>query len=133
MMSDFDAFPPTPQSLVIAGIALEITPIRVGEIPALLAAVRPFAHRLVDGEPDWLELLADHGEALIKAIAVASRQPQDWAAALTMDDAIRLATTLFEVNADFFVQRVVPTIQHAAARINAQMSGPLAGLTPSTV
>lgn len=132
-MSDFDAFPPTPQSLVIAGIALEITPIRVGEIPALLAAVRPFAHRLVDGEPDWLELLADHGEALIKAIAVASRQPQDWAAALTMDDAIRLATTLFEVNADFFVQRVVPTIQHAAARINAQMSGPLAGLTPSTV
>ena len=131
-MSDFDAFPPTPQSLVIAGIALEITPIRVGEIPALLAAVRPFAHRLVDGEPDWLELLADHGEALITAIAVASRQPQDWVAALAMDDAIRLATTLFEVNADFFVQRVVPTIQHAAARINAQMSGPLAGLTPST-
>ena len=132
-MSDFDAFPPAPQSLSIAGIALEITPIRVGEIPALLAAVRPFAHRLVDGEPDWLELLADHGDALIKAIAVASRQPQDWVAALTMDDAIRLATTLFEVNADFFVQRVVPTIQHAAARINAQMSGPLAGLTPSTV
>jgi hypothetical protein len=132
-MSDFDAFPPAPQSLSIAGIALEITPIRVGEIPALLAAVRPFAHRLVDGEPDWLELLADHGDALIKAIAVASRQPQDWVATLTMDDAIRLATTLFEVNADFFVQRVVPTIQHAAARINAQMSGPLAGLTPSTV
>lgn len=132
-MSDFDAFPPTPKSLEIAGVELAITPIRVGEIPALLAAVRPFAHRLVDGEPDWLELLADHGEALIKAIAVASRQPQDWVAALTMDDAIRLATTLFEVNADFFVQRVVPTIQHAAARINAQMSGPLAGLTPSTV
>lgn len=132
-MSDFDAFPPTPQSMEIAGVELAISPIRVGEIPALLAAVRPFAHRLVDGEPDWLELLADHGEALIKAIAVASRQPQDWVAALAMDDAIRLATTLFEVNADFFVQRVVPAIQHAAARINAQMSGPLAGLTPSTV
>ncbi len=132
-MSDFDAFPPTPQSMEIAGVELAITPIRVGEIPALLAAVRPFAHRLVDGEPDWLELLADHGEALITAIAVASRQPQDWVAVLEMDDAIRLATTLFEVNADFFVQRVVPTIQHAAARINAQMSGPLAGLTPSTV
>jgi len=132
-MNDFDAFPPTPLTLEIAEIALEITPIRIGEIPALLAAVRPFAHRLVDAEPDWLELLADHGDALIKAAAVASRQPRDWVAALAMDDAIRLATTLFEVNADFFVQRVVPTIQHAAARINAQMSGPLAGLTPSTV
>jgi hypothetical protein len=132
-MSDFDAFPPAPQSLAIAGIALEITPIRVGEIPALLAAVRPFAHRLVDGDPDWLALLADHGDALITAIAVASRRPQEWVSGLAMDDAIRLATALFEVNADFFVQRVVPTIQHAAARINAQMSGPLAGLTPSTV
>lgn len=132
-MNDFDAFPPTALSLEIARVALAITPIRVGEIPALLAAVRPFAHRLVDADPDWLALLADHGDALITAISVASRRPQEWVAGLAMDDAIRLAAALFEVNADFFVQRVVPTIQHAAARINAQMSGPLAGLTPSTV
>lgn len=132
-MNDFDAFPPTALSLEIAGVTLAITPIRVGEIPALLAAVRPFAHRLVDADPDWLELLADHGDALITAIVVASRRPQEWVAGLAMDDAIRLAAALFEVNADFFVQRVVPTIQHAAARINAQMSGPLAGLKPSTV
>lgn len=132
-MNDFDAFPPTALSLEIAGAELAITPIRVGEIPALLAAVRPFAHRLVDADLDWLGLLADHGDALITAIAVASRRPQEWVAGLEMDDAIRLAAALFEVNADFFVQRVVPTIQHAAARINAQMSGPLAELTPSTV
>ena len=53
-MNDFDAFPPTPLTLEIAEIVLAITPIRIGEIPALLAAVRPFAHRLVDGDPDWL-------------------------------------------------------------------------------
>jgi len=132
-MNDFDAFPPTPQPLEVAGVELPITPIRIGEVPALLAAVRPFAHQLVDGDPDWLGLLADHGDALITAIAVASRRPKEWVESLAMDDAIRLATALFEVNADFFVQRVVPTIQHAAARINAPMSGPLAGLTPSTV
>jgi len=132
-MNDFDAFPPTALSLEIAGAELAITPIRVGEIPALLAAVRPFAHRLVGADPDWLGLLVDHGDALITAIAVASHRPQEWVAGLAMDDAIRLAAALFEVNADFFVQRVVPAIQHAAARINAQMSGPLAGLTPSTV
>ncbi len=131
-MSDFDAFPPTPLSLEIAGDALAITPIRVGEIPALLAAVRPFAHRLVEAAPDWLTLLADNGDALITAISVASRRPEEWIRRLAMDDAIRLATALVEVNADFFVQRVAPAIQHAAARINARMSGPLAGLTPST-
>ncbi|HHW4679010.1 MAG TPA: hypothetical protein ACQGQH_06070 [Xylella sp.] len=76
-MNDFDVFPPTPLTLEIAEIALAITPIRIGEIPALLAAVRPFAHRLGDGDPDWLALLADHGDALITAIAVASRRPQE--------------------------------------------------------
>lgn len=131
-MSDFAAFPPTPLSLEIAGAPLAITPLRVGEIPALLAALRPFAHRWVDGDPDWLGLLANHGDALITAMAVASRRPQDWVAGLEIDDAIRLAATLFEVNGDFFVQRVVPEIQRAAARIEARTSGPTAGLTPST-
>ncbi len=131
-MNDFDAFPPSSIPLEIAGVALAITPIRVGEVPALLTAVRPFAHRLVDGDPDWLALLADHGDALIAAIAVASRRPQPWVSGLELDDAIRLAATLFEVNADFFVQRVMPAMQHAAARIHAQMNAPLAGLTPST-
>ena len=131
-MSDFDAFPPSPQPLDIARVALQVTPIRVGEIPMLLAAVRPFAHRLVGGDPDWLELLSRHGDALITALAVASRQPAEWVEALAVDDAIRLAATLFEVNADFFVQRVMPTIQHTAARLNTQLSDPLARLQLST-
>ncbi|GHU08293.1 hypothetical protein AGMMS50225_06670 [Betaproteobacteria bacterium] len=131
-MSDLDAFPPTPQALDIASVAVQITPIRVGEIPKLLAAIRPFGHRLVGGDPDWFALLAEHGDALITAVAVASRQPEEWVEELAMDDAIRLAAALFEVNADFFVQRVVPTLQHTAARINAQLGTPLAGLTPST-
>jgi len=67
----------------------------------------------------------------LAAIAIAARKPQDWVEALSLDDAITLATALFEVNADFFVQRVVPTLQQASGRINAQINDRLAGILPS--
>jgi hypothetical protein len=64
-------------------------------------------------------------EAVITATAVASRRPKEWVEGLALDEAIRLAAAVFEVNADFFVQRVVPAVQHAAARVNARLRGAL--------
>lgn len=129
-MNDFAAFPPQPQSIEIAGDTLALTPIRVGEVPALLAAIKPIAPQLMSGDPDWLALLTDHGEAILDALAVAARRPREWVEGLALDDAVQLATVLFEVNADFFVQRVVPAIQRAAARIERSVQ--VAGMTPST-
>jgi len=121
-MDDFDAFPPVPVTLDIGDDTLEITPIRVGEVPALLQAVRPFVGQL-SADPDWLMLLAEYGESLLRAIAIASRRPTEWVAALAMDDAVRLATAVFEVNADFFVQRLAPVVQQAAERVNGRLGG----------
>jgi hypothetical protein len=129
-MDDFASFPPQPQSLEIAGDTLALTPIRVGEVPALLAAIKPIAPHLVNGDPDWLALLTEHGDAILDALAIAARRPREWVEALSLDDAVQLATALFEVNVDFFVQRVVPAIQSAAARIDRNVRA--AGMTPST-
>lgn len=129
-MDDFATFPPQPQSLEIAGDTLALTPIRVGEVPALLAAIKPIAPHLVNGDPDWLALLTEHGDAILDALAIAARRPREWVEALSLDDAVQLATALFEVNVAFFVQRVVPAIQSAAARIDRNVRA--AGMTPST-
>lgn len=124
--SDLDVLVPPAQSLEIAGQPLTISPLVIGELPAMLKAVRPFAEQLT-GEPDWLVLLGEHGDALLAALAIASRQPRDRVDALALDDAILLATTVFEVNADFFVRRVAPKIGALAEVLN----GRLAGATPS--
>ncbi len=129
-MDDFASFPPQPQSLEMAGDTLSLTPIRVGEVPPLLAAIKPIAPHLVNGDPDWLALLTEHGDAILDALAIAARRPREWVEALSLDDAVQLATALFEVNVDFFVQRVVPAIQSAAARIDRNVRA--AGMTPST-
>ena len=63
--------------------------------------MQPIAASL-SASPDWLALLAEHGEAAIAAIAIATRRPVDWVAGLDLDEAVRLAEAVFGVNADFY-------------------------------
>ncbi len=127
----FAALPPVPVTLVIGGEPLELTPIRVGELPAFARAVQPVAVSL-SASPDWLALMAEHGEAVIEAVAIATRRPVDWVAGLGLDEAVRLTEAVFEVNADFFIQRVLPSLTEAATRINQTLGAGIPGATQSS-
>ena len=126
----FAALPPVPVTLVIGGEPLELTPIRVGELPAFARAVQPVAVSL-SASPDWLALMAEHGEAVIEAVAIATRRPVDWVAGLDLDEAVRLAEAVFGVNADFFIRRLLPSVTQAAARIGQTLESPTRGAMPS--
>lgn len=125
--ADFQTFPPSPRVVTVAGTAVELTPIRLGELPRILAAVRPIAADLSAG-PDWLDLLARHGDAVLDLLAITTRRERAWVDDLSLEDAVTLAAAVFELNADFFVGRVVPAIQGAAQRLAPMLS---AGTTSS--
>ena len=130
----FAALPPVPASVEIAGEHIELTPLKVGEIPAFARAVQPAVATLsasLSASPDWLALLAEHGEAVIAAIAVATRRPVEWVAGLDLDEAVRLAEAVFGVNADFFIRRLLPSVTQAAARIGQTLESPARGAMPS--
>lgn len=127
----FAALPPVPLSIEIAGERIDLTPLKVGELPAFARAVQPIAVGL-SASPDWLALLAEHGDAVIAAIAIASRRPVDWVARLDLDEAVRLADAVFGVNADFFIRRLLPSVTQAAARIGQALESPTPGATPSS-
>ena len=128
----FAALPPVPVSVEIAGERVDLTPLKVGEVPAFARAVQPIAAS-VSASPDWLALLAEHGEAVIAAIAIATRRPVDWVAGLDLDEAVRLAEAVFGVNADFFIRRLLPSVTQAAARIGLALESPRHGAMPSNV
>ena len=92
----FAALPPVPASVEIAGEHIELTPLKVGEVPAFARAVQPIAASL-SASPDWLAILAEHGDAVIAALAIATRRPVDWVAGLDLDEAVRLAEVVFGV------------------------------------
>jgi hypothetical protein len=116
------ALPPVPETVVIGGETLEISPLKVGDLPGFLRAVRPFIQHL-NGEVDWLMLFGTRGEDLVCALAIACRRPKEWVAALALDEAIRLAESVFEVNADFFIRRLAPEITRVSQRIGARIPG----------
>ena len=127
----FAALPPVPLSIEIAGERIDLTPLKVGEVPAFARAVQPIAVGL-SASPDWLALLAEHGEAVIATIAIATRRPVVWVAGLDLDEAVRLAEAVFGVNADFFIRRLLPSVTQAAVRIGQTLESPTLGATPSS-
>ena len=127
----FAALPPVPVTLVVGGERLELTPLKVGDVPVFARAVQPVAASL-SASPDWLALLAEHGEAVIDAVAIASRRPPEWVTNLALDDAVRLAEAVFEVNADFFIQRVLPSLTEAATRVSQTLGARIPGATHSS-
>ena len=122
----FAALPPVPALVEIAGEHIELTPLKVGEVPAFARAVQPIAASL-SASPDWLAILAEHGEAVIDVVAIASRRPPEWVTNLALDDAVRLAEAVFEVNADFFIQRVLPSLTEAATRVSQTLRARIPG------
>ena len=128
----FAALPPVPVSIDIAGERVDLTPLKVGEVPAFARAVQPIAASL-SAAPDWLALLAEHGEAVIAVIAIATRRPVDWVAGLDLDEAVHLAEAGCGVNADFFIRRLLPSVTQAAARIGQALDSPTRGAMPSSV
>ena len=83
--TDLEALVPQSRVLEVAGRRLAIGPLVVGELPAMMKAVRPFAEHL-NADPDWLALLCDHGDALLEALAIASRTPREWVDSLPLDE-----------------------------------------------
>ncbi len=120
----FAALPPEPLILSFGGEPLEITPLRIGELPAFARAVKPIAAHLTL-QPDWMMILGEDGETLILALALACRRPPEWLAGLSLDEAIQVAEAVFEVNADFFIQRVVPQLQRVSQRLGSLKLGPI--------
>lgn len=123
-MSDnlFAALPPVPDSVTLGGETIDITPLRVGELPSFARAVMPIADKL-STNPDWLRLLAEDGDAMILALAIACRRSPDWVSSLSLDDAILLAEAVFGANVDFFIRRVVPKITQASQTLGVRING----------
>lgn len=117
MSNDLQAFVPEVRRLDIRGQVIEIGPLTVRQIPVMLKAFSAFSGKAASDagvqRDDWLTLFAEHTDKIVEAIAVATKQPQSWVNDLYADEVILLAEAIWEVNQDFFVNRVLPALTKA--------------------
>lgn len=128
-MDELQTLFPEPRTLAIGGETVDVSPLKIGEIPRVAKALRGVAIPLNAGSMDLLAVLAgDSADAVLDAVAIAVRKPRAWLDALPADAALNLAFTVMEINADFFAGRVLPALTAGMERTTAR----LAGLTPSS-
>jgi len=126
-MGDLDQLIPQAVEITLAGEAIEIKPLKVGQMPAFMRAIAPVAQQIGGEAIDWLALLGEHGDKLLTAVAIAVGKPRAWVEDLGADEAILLTAKVIEVNADFFTRQVLPKLDG----LFAQASAAAAGSTPS--
>ena len=131
-MSELDILVPPGIDLNIAGEAISLKPLKVGQLPAFLRVISPVMKHLSAGEINWLELFGERGDDLLAAIAIAVGKPRDWVDDLAADDAILLAAKVIEVNADFFTRTVLPKLDGVFNSVTLPTGMPVSGSIASS-
>ena len=108
----------TEKTLTVGGQPLTVRPLRGGPLPAMLKALAPFLPQARNGTlPDLVTMLTTNAEAVLDGVAAATGQTRAWVDALAMDDLANLASAVVEVNADFFIRRMLPALKGNLARL----------------
>lgn len=123
MPSELETIINAPQQIALSdGRVLDVTPVRVKDLPAFMAAIEPVLSLAVDGS-DVLALMVRDSESVIAATAIGLRIPRTEIDEFGLDDLVVCAGKVLEVNADFFAQRVLPAINLTTKRINSLLGG----------
>lgn len=134
-MESLTAVIPGNKTKTIGDVTIAIASLKVGSLPAVLRAVQPLQHLLMNRAVpfDPLMLFMLHTEDCLSLLAVLSKQERAWVDNLDPDDALDLFTELLEANLDFFVRRVLPLLSAKVAaltqsllKMQASMNGPTA-------
>ena len=102
------------------GVDIVVTPVKVKNLPAFLAAIEPVVRQLsassagaTGAKDDLLLALATHAPNVITATAVGAGVDEAWLGDQTTDVLVDLALAVLEVNMDFFVQVLLPRVTAA--------------------
>jgi len=103
-----------------------VTPIRMGNLQAFTQAIKPIASDVLDameGSGDLLTTIELHGERMIEAVQIATGVPRPELDSMMADDFVRLASAVIEVNADFFISRLLPAMKQEVETLQDRVRG----------
>ena len=108
-----DSIVPVRRAVTLSdGATVTVRPFRIfGDMEALqehLPRLAPFFGEIAEGR--FLNALAQAGDPCLRLTALATRLSPDQIGALDGDDQVALVLAAFEVNADFFGQRLTPAL-----------------------
>lgn len=133
---------PQPATATFRGDAVAVLPLTLAKWPAFLRHLKPMLPQLsgawaaLEADQDSavgmlvVDLIAEHGDSLYEAVALAIDKPVAWVRDTDdMGGLIEVVTTILMVNGDFFARQVVPRLAGLPAQLRTLVG---TGQTPST-
>ena len=106
---------PTGKTTTVRGVEITIKPFRFGDLSKVFKAADPILGTLLsalnagNGQFEAIsKVVAESGDNVVDLMVIGTKQPRAWVEELDMDEGIDLFISILEVNADFFVRKVLP-------------------------
>lgn len=140
-VDDMEKMLPAQTSVNIKGESININYIKVGKLSAVVAILQPMAKYLpTPGDTqrsnpiDVMSLVMNHTDDAVKLVALLTGKTDDWVKDLDIDELVLLLTAVVEVNLDFFIRRVLPSVSKAMEQLGGSLLGVVkTGQSPSSV
>lgn len=130
--ADLATFFPELRTETIAGVTLTIPNLKVRQLAPFGKAADPFMPLILTG--DYLAVVTHHTDAVCAAVSMVTGAEPEWMGNLDPDEMMRLVAAVFEVNLDFFAQRLLPqkaALQARMVQLLVQLAGEQASLGSS--
>lgn len=111
---------PEGKEITVKKEAIKIMPFGFGKFPKLLALMKDFKEPAPGTEVNIKNIavmIADNSEAVMELCMLATGKKREWLDDVPPDEAVILLRSIFEVNIDFFVKRLQPTILESIQKV----------------
>lgn len=142
MSDELEVLAPSGASVQYCGETLEVLPVKIGTVPKIVRVARPVLDKIFDmvGEDakvddDQLvglvfDLVENSSDQVFAAVALCTGRDQEFIEKGDLDEFVLLAKKVYEVNRDFFLQKLVPLLGGRAGEWLRERTG--LGQTPSS-
>lgn len=114
------------QEVDAGGETIKVSPFVFGQLPKVAKCFASIKGAIEGG--NLIEIASAGGEDLLALLCLAVNKPRVWFDTLPSDEGLALMAAVIQVNRDFFVQRMNPTLQ----RLTQAMGGTGAPLSPGS-
>lgn len=139
MTDELEVLAPSGASVTYRNETIDVLPLTIGVLPKLVRMARPVIDTLMTADIEGddpakfaevlLNMIEAHGEQLYVAAALCVDRPEEFIARGDLAEFLDLAKAIFEVNRDFFAQRLGPLL---ADRMGAAKASAGTGQTASS-
>lgn len=119
-MSDLNIIYPEGIKLTLQGQEITVNKFKFGQLPKVMRAIKtiagPALEAIQKGTEPNLELFLENGAEisadLMNLMGECIGKPTSFIESLDIDEGVRLISSFFEVNADFFIKKVLPELKN---------------------